>query len=73
LADALDIKCLHFVLLDQIENVHDNQLSSLLLEIIHNINGQYILPVLADKLPSEIDAKQYEILSLSQNNKLLKI
>ncbi|MFA7500373.1 MAG: DUF2326 domain-containing protein, partial [Sulfurimonas sp.] len=72
-ADALDIKCLHFVLLDQIENVHDNQLSSLLLEIIHNINGQYILPVLADKLPSEIDAKQYEILSLSQNNKLLKI
>ncbi|MDD3505539.1 MAG: DUF2326 domain-containing protein, partial [Sulfurimonas sp.] len=47
-ADALDIKCLHFVLLDQIENVHDNQLSSLLLGIIHNINGQYILPVLAD-------------------------
>lgn len=72
-ADALDIKCLHFVLLDQIENVHDNQLSSLLLEIINNINGQYILPVLADKLPSEIDAKRYEVLSLSQDNKLFKI
>jgi len=72
-ADALDIKCLHFVLLDQIENVHDNQLSSLLLEIINNINGQYILPVLADKLPSEIDAKQYEVLSLSQDDKLFKI
>ncbi|MFA6138600.1 MAG: DUF2326 domain-containing protein [Sulfurimonas sp.] len=72
-ADELDIKCLHFVLLDQIENVHDNQLSNLLLEIINNINGQYILPVLTDKLPEEINAKQYEVLSLSQNNKLFKI
>lgn len=72
-ADLLDIRCLHFVLLDQIENVHDNQLSNLLLEIINNINGQYILPVLEDKLPSEIDAKQYEVLSLSQEDKLFRI
>lgn len=72
-ADALDIKCLHFVLLDQIENVHDNQLSNLLLKIINNINGQYILPVLVDKLPSEIDVKQYEVLSLSQEDKLFRI
>lgn len=72
-ADALDIRCLHFVLLDQIENVHDNQLSNLLLEIINNINGQYILPVLTDKLPSEIDVKKYEVLSLSQDAKLFKI
>ncbi len=72
-ADALDIECLHFVLLDQIENVHDNQISSLLLEIINNINGQYVLPVLTDKLPNEINAKQYEVLSLSQNDKLFKI
>ena len=44
-----------------------------LLEIINNINGQYILPVLASKLPLEIDASKYEILSLSQEEKLFKI
>jgi len=72
-ADELNIECLHFVLLDQIENVHDNQISSLLLEIIAQTNGQYILPVLKDKLPIDIDYKKYEILSLSQDDKLFKI
>ena len=72
-ADEMNIKCLHFVLLDQIENVHDNQISSLLLEIINNINGQYILPVLTDKLPTNIDVKKYEVLSLSEDDKLFKI
>jgi len=72
-ADELNIECLHFVLLDQIENVHDNQISNLLLEIIAQTNGQYILPVLKDKLPIDIDYKKYEILSLSQDDKLFKI
>jgi len=72
-ADSLDIACLHFILLDQIENVHDNQISNLLLEIISEVNGQYILPVLKDKLPSDIDYKQYEVLSLSQEDKLFRI
>jgi uncharacterized protein YydD (DUF2326 family) len=72
-ADELNIECLHFVLLDQIENVHDNQISNLLLEIIAQTNGQYILPVLKDKLPNDIDFKKYEILSLSQDEKLFKI
>jgi uncharacterized protein YydD (DUF2326 family) len=72
-ADELNIECLHFVLLDQIENVHDNQISNLLLEIIAQTNGQYILPVLEDKLPNDIDYKKYEILSLSQDDKLFKI
>lgn len=72
-ADELNIPCLHFVLHDQIENIHDNQISSLLTEIVSSVNCQYILPVLRDKLPSEIDVKKYEILSLSQDNKLFKI
>jgi uncharacterized protein YydD (DUF2326 family) len=72
-ADELNIECLHFVLLDQIENVHDNQISNLLLEIIAQTNAQYILPVLKDKLPNDIDYKKYEILSLSQDDKLFKI
>ncbi|MCK9224010.1 MAG: DUF2326 domain-containing protein [Candidatus Muirbacterium halophilum] len=72
-ADALGIECLHFILQDQIENVHHNQISGILTKIVNEINCQYILPVLRDKLPEDIDVKQYEILSLTQNEKLFKI
>lgn len=72
-ADALNIDCLHFILQDQMENVHDNQISELLTEIVNQMNCQYVLPVLKDKLPEDIDVKPYEILTLSQNDKLLKI
>lgn len=72
-ADAYGIDCLHFILHDQIENIHDNQISNLLTEIAAEINCQYILPVLRDKLPSNIDVSQYEILSLSQSDKLFKL
>lgn len=71
-ADELDIPCAHFILHDQIENIHDNQISNLLTEIISNINCQYIIPILRDKLPADIDVKRYEILSLSQQDKLFK-
>lgn len=72
-ADFLNIPCLHFVLQDQIENVHSNQITNLLTEIVDEINCQYVLPVLRDKLPKDIDISQFEILSLSQNEKLFKI
>lgn len=72
-ADAVGIPCLHFILHDQVENVHDNQMTSLLNEIVSGVNCQYVLPILKDKLPAEIDIKQYEILSLSQSSKLFKI
>lgn len=72
-ADALGIPCLHFVLQDQIENVHSNQITNLLTEIVNEVNCQYVLPVLRDKLPPDINVKQFEILSLSQNSKLFKI
>ena len=72
-AEALQIECLHFILHDQIENIHDNQMSSILTDIVENINCQYILPVLKDKLPHDIDVSKYEILSLSQSSKLFKI
>ena len=72
-ADALGIECLHFILNDQIENVHDNQITSLLNEVVNAINCQYILPVLRDKLPKDIDVDRYRVLSLSQNSKLFKI
>lgn len=72
-ADELGINCLCFILHDQIENVHDNQISSLLNEIVSNINCQYVLPVLRDKLPDDIDIEHYKILSLSQKDKLFRI
>ncbi len=72
-ADTVGIKCLHFILQDQIENIHDNQITSILTEIVKSINCQYVLSVLRDKLPSDIDVSKYEILSLSQSNKLFNI
>ncbi len=72
-AEKLNIPCLHFVLQDQIENVHSNQITNLLTEIVDEVNCQYVLPVLRDKLPSDIDIRQFEILSLKKDSKLFKI
>jgi uncharacterized protein YydD (DUF2326 family) len=72
-ADSLNIPCLHFILQDQIENVHSNQISNLLTEIVDEVNCQYVLPVLRDKLPTDIDIKPFEILLLSQSDKLFRV
>jgi uncharacterized protein YydD (DUF2326 family) len=72
-AQEIGIDYLHFIMHDQIENVHDNQITSLLTEIVSGINCQYILPILPDKLPSDIEVEQYIILSLSQSDKLFKV
>ena len=47
-ADELDIPCLHFVMHDQLESVHDNQLNTLI-KVANQINGQYIVPILREK------------------------
>jgi uncharacterized protein YydD (DUF2326 family) len=71
-ADKLDIECLHFIMHDQLETIHDNQLNTIV-EVTNSINGQYIVPILRDKIPSNIDISEFEILSLSQDDKLFKI
>lgn len=71
-ADKLDIACLHFIMHDQLETIHDNQLNTIV-EVANSINGQYIVPILRDKIPSNIDISEFEVLSLSQDNKLFKI
>ena len=72
-ADKLNIACLHFILQDQIENVHSNQITNLFTDIVNGINAQYILPVLRDKLPIDMDIDALEVISLSQKEKLFRI
>lgn len=71
-ADKLDIECLHFIMHDQLETIHDNQLNTIV-DVAGTINGQYIVPILRDKIPSSIDISDLEVLSLSQDDKLFKI
>jgi uncharacterized protein YydD (DUF2326 family) len=70
-ADDVNIPCLHFVMHDQLESIHDNQLSTLI-RAANQMNGQCILSILRDKLPTQIEVGQYVVLSLSQNDKLFK-
>ena len=72
-ADSLNIPCLHFILQDQIENVHSNQITNLFKDIVTDINCQYILPVLRDKLPTDMYIDDLEVISLSEKEKLFKI
>lgn len=71
-ADAMGIKCLRFIMHDQLENIHDNQLNTLI-EIANNLNAQYIVPILRDKIPEGVDISKYEILSLSQEEMLFRL
>ena len=71
-ADKLDIECLHFIMHDQLETIHDNQLNTII-GVANSINGQYIVPILRDKIPSNVDISEFEVLSLSQENKLTKL
>lgn len=70
--DENRIPCLHFIMHDQLETVHDNQLE-MIAEISNNINAQFIVPILRDKLPETINAEDHTVLTLSQNDKLFKI
>lgn len=71
-ADKMNIECLHFIMHDQLETVHDNQLNTII-QVATKINGQYIVPILRDKIPANINISSFEVLSLSQEVKLFKI
>ena len=72
-ADSLDIRCLHFVLQDQMETVHSNQISSLFAKVVEESNCQYVMTMLKDKLPTDMDVSPYVVLTLSQTDKLFRI
>jgi uncharacterized protein YydD (DUF2326 family) len=70
--DENEIPCLHFILHDQVETIHDNQIT-IIADIVSNSNIQYVVPVLRDKLPPDLNADNYKILSLTQSAKLFKV
>ena len=71
-AEEIEIKLIHFIMHDQLENMHDNQLSTILIDLANSINCQFVLPIVRDKIPSDIDIEKYIILKLSENDKLFK-
>jgi uncharacterized protein YydD (DUF2326 family) len=71
-ADEENIPCMHFLLNDKKELMHDNQL--LKIADLVNKNGlQFVASILKDKLPSELDNENYFIVKLSENDKLFRI
>jgi len=72
-ADEEGIPCLHFVLNDKKELVHDNQLVRIGELANRNSNLQYVASILRDKLPAELNVPENIVLTLSQRSRLLKI
>ncbi len=71
-ADEENIPCMHFLLNDKKELMHDNQL--LKIADIVNKNGlQFVASILKDKLPNELDKENYFIVKLSENDKLFRV
>lgn len=71
-AEQENIPCLHFVLNDKKELVHDNQLNEIA-EIVQDKKVQFVASILRDKLPNDLNNDDYFVLSLSQEDKLFRI
>ncbi|NQU86990.1 MAG: DUF2326 domain-containing protein [Mariniphaga sp.] len=70
--DEENIPCLHFLLNDKKELMHDNQLVKIS-EFVNKNNIQFVASILKDKLPIEINKEEYFVVKLSQNDKLFRI
>lgn len=66
------IPCLHFLLNDKKELMHDNQLVKVA-EFVQSQNIQLVVSILKDKLPTSVLNKAHIAVELSQKNKLFKI
>lgn len=71
-ADENNIPCLHFLLNDKKELMHDNQLIKIA-EIVNKYNIQFVASILKDKIPEEWNVDDYFVVKLSQNDKLFRI
>ena len=71
-ADDENIPCLHFLLNDKKELMHNNQLVKIA-ELVNQNNIQFVASILKDKLPDELNHEDFFVLKLSQNDKLFSI
>ena len=71
-ADDEGIPCLHFLLNDKKELVHNNQLKEVL-DFTRRNNIQLIMSILSDKIPKEVLQNANIVVRLSQDDKLFRI
>lgn len=71
-ADEENIPCMHFLLNDKKELMHDNQLLRIA-ELVNEVGIQFVASILKDKLPEELNRDEYIVLKLSQEDKLFRI
>lgn len=71
-ADEENIPCMHFLLNDKKELMHNNQLVKIA-ELANKNEVQFVASILKDKLPNELKNEDYFILELSENDKLFRI
>ncbi len=71
-ADEENIPCLHFLLNDKKELMDDKQLVKIS-EFVSRNNIQFVISILRDKLPEELNKEHYFVVRLSQTSKLFKI
>lgn len=71
-ADDEAIPCFHFLLNDKKELIHDNQLVRIA-QLTNRLGVQFVASILRDKLPPELNKKEFFVIELSQEEKLFKI
>jgi len=71
-ADQEDIPCLHFILNDKKELMHDHQLITLA-DIANRENIQFVASILKDKLPESLQKEEFYVVELSESKKLFLI
>lgn len=71
-ADQEGIPCLHFILNDKKELMHDHQLITLA-DIANRENIQFMASILKDKLPEQLQKEEYYVVELSESKKLFMI
>lgn len=71
-ADNEEIPCMHFLLNDKKELMHDNQLMKIA-QLVKSKHIQFIASILQDKLPEELRHEKNIALRLSPEDKLFRI
>lgn len=70
--DDENIPCMHFLLNDKKELMHDNQLIKIA-SLVNSKGIQFVTSILKDKLPAELNKDEYVVVKLSQKDKLFRI